>query len=320
MSVSDVIATGAADARANGYLEAERGLWNYYGLTASERFIEVGSPAARLRVLEVGAGEPVLFVHGTIGPAWPPLVRELSDFRCLMIERPGWGLSSPIDFSRYEYKRVVADLLLGLLDALGIERAHVVGGSIGNVWALRLAQRHPSRVGRVVLLGEGPLLAEIPVPKIVKLIASPLGALMVRLPTKPKRVREDILRGAGHGASLDDGRIPDVLVEWRAALGTYTHSMRHERAMVRAIVSARSGWRPGLTFEDGELRALEHPTLLVYGTADRSPVESWRRFVDLLPRGELRLVDGAGHQPWFDDPTGVAADVTRFLKEEDVPQ
>jgi hypothetical protein len=51
-SVTDVIATGAADARAHGYLEAERGLWNYYGLTARERFIEVGPPAARLRVLE----------------------------------------------------------------------------------------------------------------------------------------------------------------------------------------------------------------------------------------------------------------------------
>lgn len=320
MIVSNAVRTRPADARAERYEEAERALWDHYGVTPSERFIELESPAARLRVLEVGTGEPVVFVHGTIGPAWPPLVRELSDFRCLMLERPGWGLSSPIDFSKHEYKRVVADVLRGALDALGVDRAHVVGGSIGNVWALRLAQRHASRVGRVVLLGEGPLLSEIPVPKIVKLIASPLGALMVRLPTQPKRVREDILRGAGHGASLDAGRIPDVLVDWRAALGTHTESMRHERAMVRAIVSARSGWRPGLTFEDAELGAIQHPTLLVYGTADRSSVESWRRFVGLLPRGELQLVESAGHQPWFDDPTGVADDVSRFLQGNGIPQ
>lgn len=183
---------------------------------------------------------------------------------------------------------------------------------------LRLAQRYPNRVGRIVLLGEGPLLDQIPVPKIVKLIASPVGALMVRLPTKEKRVREDILRAAGHGGSLDAGRIPDVLVEWRAALGTHTDSMRHERAMVRASVSARSGCRPGLTFRDEELRAIERPTLLVYGTADRSPVESWKRFVDLLPSGELRLVQGAGHQPWFDDPSTDARAVGHFLSEAEV--
>ncbi len=319
MIVSDPIrARPARGSALERYRQAEAALWEHYGITPTERFIDVGSPRARLRVLELGAGEPVLFVHGTFGPAWPALVAELSGFRCLMLERPGWGLSSPIDFSRQGYKTLVADVLRGALDALDVDRAHVVGGSIGNVWALRLAQRYPDRVGRVVLLGEGPLLDEIPVPKIVKLIASPAGALMVRLPTKEQRVREDVLRAAGHGASLDAGRIPDVLVEWRAALGTDTDSMRHERAMVRAIVRARSGWRPGLTFREEELRAIEHPTLLVYGTADRSPVESWKRFVDLLPRGELRLVQGAGHHPWFDDPSTVADAVGRFLSGTEV--
>jgi pimeloyl-ACP methyl ester carboxylesterase len=44
-------------------------------------------------------------------------------------------------------------------------------------------------------------------------------------------------------------------------------------------------------------------------------VEIWRRAVGLLPRGELRVVDGAGHQPWFDDPGRIAAEVKRFLAE-----
>jgi pimeloyl-ACP methyl ester carboxylesterase len=79
----------------------------------------------------------------------------------LSLDRPraAQGLSSAIDFSRQEYKTLVADVLRGGFDALGLERAHVVGGSIGNVWALRLAERHPSRVGRVVLLGGGPIVS-----------------------------------------------------------------------------------------------------------------------------------------------------------------
>jgi hypothetical protein len=48
-----------------------------------------------------------------------------------------WGLSSALDFSGYEYKVLVADVLRGVLDGLGLDQAHVVGGSIGNVWALR---------------------------------------------------------------------------------------------------------------------------------------------------------------------------------------
>jgi pimeloyl-ACP methyl ester carboxylesterase len=90
--------------------------------------------------------------------------------------------------------------------------------------------------------------------------------------------------------------------------------MRNERDMVaRAVVSGRS-WRPGLTFDDTELAAIEQPALYVYGTADPvGSVDIWRRAVGVLRQGKLRLVDGAGHMPWFEDPSQVAGDVNRFL-------
>ena len=90
--------------------------------------------------------------------AWPSLISKLPGFRSIVLERPGWGLSSAIDFSSQEYGTLVADVLREALDALELERAHVVGGSIGNVWALRLAGEHPSRVDRVVLMGGGPIV------------------------------------------------------------------------------------------------------------------------------------------------------------------
>jgi pimeloyl-ACP methyl ester carboxylesterase len=90
--------------------------------------------------------------------------------------------------------------------------------------------------------------------------------------------------------------------------------MKNEREMVaRAVVGGR-GWRPGLTFDDSELAAIKQPTLNVYGTADPvGSVDIWRRVVGVLPQGKLRLIDGAGHMPWFDDPSQVAGDVNRFL-------
>ena len=300
--------TGAAEQR---YRRAEQALWERCGLDHAEHFVE--AQGARLRVLEFGSGKPVLFVHGTGGPGtWPSLLGGLSGCRCLLLDRPGWGLSAPVDYSRHAYSTFVADLLGDVLDALGLERAHVVGASIGNNWALRLAQRHPERVGRVVMLGGGPLVDAVAPPPFIRLLASPLGRIVVALPQRPKMLRAQ-LRGLGHGASLDAGRIPDEFLDWRMALTRETRSMHSERAMVRAIVSGRS-FRPGLTFGDAELAGIRQPALLVYGTGDPvGGVETWRRFAGALPRGELQLVDGAGHVPWFDDPGRVAGDVRRFL-------
>jgi pimeloyl-ACP methyl ester carboxylesterase len=310
---STAIATTPASTRTERYVEAERRLWQHYGLEPDERFLDLDAPAAGLRVLEVGSGEPVLFVHGTVGPgAWPSLIRELPGYRSIILERPGWGMSSAIDFSGPDYGALAAEVLRATLDALEIERAHVIGGSIGNVWALRLAERHPAKVGRIVLMGGGPIVAEAGVPGIIRLLASPAGALMVRLPDKPARVRS-ILRRSGHGPSLDGGRIPDEFIDWRLAVGRETDSMRHEREMVRAIVRGNS-YRPGLIFEDAELAAVRQPTLHVYGTADPvGSVDVWKRVAGVLPSGELRLIEGAGHMPWFDDSTRVAEEVGHFL-------
>jgi hypothetical protein len=63
---TSAIAPTAASARTERYLEAERRLWQHHGLEPNERFLEHGAPAARPRVLRVGSGEPVLFVHGTV--------------------------------------------------------------------------------------------------------------------------------------------------------------------------------------------------------------------------------------------------------------
>ena len=295
------------------YREAERALWGRYGLEPMERFIDLHAPSVRLRVLEVGSGPPALFVHGTAGPgSLPPLVGALDGLRCLILERPGWGLSTSIDFSKYEYKTVVADVLSGVLDALEVDRAHIVGASIGNVWALRLAARRPPRVDRIVLLGGAPLVSEVRIPPFIRLLTTPIGALIVRLPEKPRITRMQ-LRQLGHGASLDAGRVPAEFIDWRTAMTRETGSMRNERAMVRTIAGPR-GFRAGLVFEDDEFAEIEQPTLYVYGTSDPvGTVDVWKRVVGLLPKGELRVVDGSGHAPWLDDASRIGSDVSRFL-------
>ena len=302
------------DARSARYRAAEQAVWRHYGLEATEHLVHVGSPPARVRVVEVGSGPPLLVAHGTFGngPAFAPLVRELADRRWLIVDRPGWGLSSPIDYAAESFGQTIADLQRDVLGALGIAQADVVGHSIGGLFALRLAQLHPASVRRVVLLGAGPLVATAHAPRPIRLIASPAGAVMLRL-IRRRRPTEGMIRGSGHGPSIDDGRIPEALIEWRIAVNRDTDAMRHERAMVKAILGG-DGWRTGVTLSDADLAGIRHETLMLYGTSDEvgSP-EIWERMTDTMPNARLSIHEGAGHMLWLDDPHRVAGEIRDFL-------
>ena len=302
------------DLRTHRYREAERVLWSEYGLQPSEYFVRVGSPPIRIRILEVGSGPPLLFAHGTAGsgPAFAPLIREMSNYRCIIFDRPGFGLSATVPFAVDSFGTTVADLQRDLLDALGLPSADIVGHSIGGLFALRLAQHHPERVRRVVLLGAGPIVDAAGVPPIIRVIASAAGALFVRLVGLP-RATKAMLRGNGHGPSLDSGRIPAAWVEWRTSVSRDTDSMRNERRMVQAIVSG-SRYRPGLTMTEAELRSIRSATLMLYGTGDGvgSPTV-WTRVMGTMPNGQLSVIDDAGHVLWLDEPSRVAKEMHHFL-------
>lgn len=78
------------------YRRAEAAYWAAVGVAPQEEWLEVGS-GGRLRVQVVGEGPPVLFLHGvnTSGTVWAPLAARLPGFRCLLVDRPGCGLSDP---------------------------------------------------------------------------------------------------------------------------------------------------------------------------------------------------------------------------------
>jgi pimeloyl-ACP methyl ester carboxylesterase len=306
--------SGVTDARARRFRRAEQALWGHYGLEPTERFIDLASPKVRLRVQEVGTGDPVLLIGGSggTGAYWAPLLGHLDGLRCLIVDRPGFGLSSPIDYSAYRYRDVAADILCGLLDALEVDRAHTIGASIGDVWALALAVRHPERAGSITLVGGGPLIAEVAPPGFIRLLASPVGAVMVRVPQTRAMLRAQLRGPVGQTRAVEAG-LMNAFIDWYLALTRHTDTLRHERDMVQAIVH-RGSWQPDLVFEEAELAGIDHPVLMVLGTEE--PVASldfWRQFIGLVPNGELHVVDGAGHLPWYDDPTEVGDRIRSFL-------
>src|SRR5215469_12487769 len=120
----------------------------------------------RLHYHEAGDGPALVLLHGS-GPGvtgWSnfrgnfPVFAQ--HFRTIVLDMPGFGRSDrpPLDRA---YPRVAADALAGLLDALGIEQAHLLGNSMGGYVALEFALAYPDRVSRLVGMGPGGLAANV---------------------------------------------------------------------------------------------------------------------------------------------------------------
>ena len=288
------------------FRRAERTLWDHYELQPEERLVSLDDERV-VRIHDIGVGEPVLFVHGSggSGVCFAPLVKELvPSFRCILMDRPGFTLSSPIDYSSGEFGMIVARLQEELLTSLGIDRVHVIGGSIGGLYALRLALSHPNRVGNIVLLGALPAEGGTP-PMFLRLLRSPLGQIMIRIPQRPQMIRKQ-LEGLGHKKSLDRGVIPDQYINMKAAESRYTSASRYERELVRSVV-ARKGFQPGITLSKPELDAIQAPALMVYGNDDPFPKERYSEFMTSLPNGSITFIHDSGHLPWYDHPHDVGA-------------
>jgi hypothetical protein len=82
------------------------------------------------------------------------------------------------------------------------------------------------------------------VSRVRRLLRSPLGRIIVRVPENPRLLGRQ-LAGLGHASSVDAGRIPPAFIDWYLALSRETDWARHERSMVRAVV-ARGGYAPGV--------------------------------------------------------------------------
>jgi pimeloyl-ACP methyl ester carboxylesterase len=258
----------------------------------------------------------VVFVPGTggIGPYWAPLVREMSGFRCLLVDRPGWGPSDPIDYRGRSLADVSTMVLGAVQQALDAPTIDAIGASVGNLWGLGLAARRPAAVRRIVLLGGGPW-REVPIPGFFRILASPIGALIVRMPLSAGATASQI-RAIGHGPSIDAGKL-DQFIAWRLSLTRNTPSMRHEREMVRAYLGGRA-WRPGFLPTDAELASVRQPVRMLFGTEDPTGTpDVWQRFVGLLPNASLELVEGAGHMLWWDDAERVGRSIREFLGADD---
>ena len=300
------------------YRAAERRLWRSIGAQPTERIIHLDRIGVDVRLQEVGSGPPVLFIHGiaTSGVSWAALAARATGFRCLILDRPGTGLSQPL--TRAIDPATLAELsdvlVADVLDALELRSAHIVASSLGGYIALRSAAATPERVERMVQFSWPVGAPTRSVPVLLRALSLPgFRRLFERLPRTDRSIRMFFER-MGHGQKLIDGRITQLDLDCFLALMLHTDTMRNELAPVQAVMSPLRGLAR-LHLDDDVLSRVVCPTLFVWGARDPFGGEAVARaLIDRLPEAELDLMTEAGHSPWLDDMDASVKKMTGFLR------
>jgi 2-hydroxy-6-oxo-octa-2,4-dienoate hydrolase len=235
----------------------------------------------RTNVLQAGAGDPVLLVHGS-GPGvtayanWRLTIPDLAArYRVVAPDMAGFGHSDkPGGYGM----KLWTTQLIALLDALGLERVSLVGNSFGGGLALRVAVEHPDRVHRLVLM----------------------GAAGVEFP-----ITEGLDAVWGYQPSLENMRtIMDYFAYSRDLVNDELAKIRYEASILPGIAEAfaemfpapRQRWVTELATDEALLAQIPHETLIVHGRDDKViPLSNSVRLHELITRSELHVFGRCGH-------------------------
>jgi pimeloyl-ACP methyl ester carboxylesterase len=302
------------------YRAAERRMWDSVRVSPTERYLQLARTGTTVRVQEAGEGPPMLLVHGASnsGVSWAELVTRLDAFRWIVLDRPGCGLSPPhpTGFGDIAAFEGFSDaLIVDVLDAMELDRAHVVATSFGGNMALRGAAAHPERFHRMVLMGWSVGAPIVRVPLVMRIGAIPvIGRVMAALPANERAVRT-IFKSIGLRQALEAGRVSQEMIDTFVALLRHTDTMGNELKAGPRLIRPIAGFDERILLSPELLGRIETPTLFLWGDEDpMGGAAIARPFAAQLPRAELELMGGAGHAVWIDDPDHVAKAVTTFLQ------
>jgi pimeloyl-ACP methyl ester carboxylesterase len=254
----------------------------------------------RLHWETAGRGDPVLLIMGLGlgGGAWwrtvPVLARRL---QVITYDNRGVGLSRAFSHA-YTTEALAADALT-VLDAVGVERAHVYGISLGGMVAQVLAVRHPERVRSLVLGATSP-----GGPRAVRPAADVATFFRRRARMDGEEAaRESVAYSYGERCRAEQ---PERIEEDLALRLAQPFSERAYRAQLFA-----AAWHNCL----GALGRIAAPTLIVHGAVDRMiPVGNAELMAERIPGARLRVLEDAGHMYPTEEPKADQA-IARFLAE-----
>jgi len=265
--------------------------------------IEVGG--RRVHCVVRGEGEPLLLVHGFLFHSI--LFRRNIDalaarFRVHAVDLWGWGYSERLPVTEYGFA-TYGEQLVGLMDALGLERAALCGQSLGGAVAVHAAAHHPDRVTRLVLVA--PAAIPHPLALATRLYRLPvLGELANALPGD-LLLRQSLARVWFHDRRIVTRAYARQVLEPMSIVGSLDGAMY----VLRHVLTA-----PYVEPEVRRLADRDLPILLVHGRQDRAvPLATSRQLDAGWPTCRLVVFDDAGHCPNEEHPERFDELVAAFL-------
>ena len=249
-----------------------------------------------------GEGGTVLLLHGS-GPgvsAWANWRNQLPPFarhhRVVAPDLAGFGFTEVPEGQEYS-REVWLRQIVDLLDALEIERVHVVGNSFGGSMALALAIHHPERVDRIVLMGS------VGVPFEITEGLDAVWGYEPSLETMGHLIRDVF--------AYDSSLASDDLIRMR-----YEASLRraaHE-SFSRMFPAPRQRWVDAMAHDEADIRALPHRTLLVHGRDDKViPLSTTLTLLDWIEDSQAHIFGRCGHWTQIEHTEAFGRLVVDFL-------
>jgi 2-hydroxy-6-oxonona-2,4-dienedioate hydrolase len=248
---------------------------------STSKYVQAGD--IRLHYNEAGAGDVVIMIHGG-GPGasgWSNYATNIAPFaekyRTLLVDMPGYGKSDARVAEDWR-NRMNARALKDMLDALGIEKAHFVGNSMGGATSATFAIMYPERINKLVLMGAGGGGASIAQP----------------LPQEGIKVLNEVFAEP----TLENFRKLINIFVYDSSFMTDDLLMQRVNATLAhpEHLDARKKSRPGLEDLTPELDKIKAQTLVIWGRDDRfAPLDHALKFIWHIPNANAHVFSKCGH-------------------------
>lgn len=277
-------------------------------LTKASTSRTVETRSGTVHYQEAGAGHPLILMHGSGAGAtgWVNFSNNIpalaERFHVYAVDCSGWGDSYAVAFEDSDFVQMHIDFM----DALGIEKAALVGNSMGGVTALRLTVHHPDRVSHLITMGSG----STPTPKLFSPGGGPTEGLKVlqlcyREPTfeNMKLLCEIMMFDPAD-------RVNDLAQE------RLDSAISHPEHLANFLDAIKKGGGPiRLWYTPAELMGIQTPTLLFHGRDDRVvPYEHSLLLLAHIPNSRLVLFNRCGHWAMIEHPAEFNRMVIDFIE------